>query len=423
MNQKTTMLNQALDANFGINFVGHLSGEYGLGEGSRATLRAIEAAGIPFVLKDIKVDWHRNLDSSYTNFSDQNPYPINLIHTLPEPVVFNMIDPACFKGRYNIGFWAWELPLFPPGWLYAFSLFDEIWTYSNYCAEAIAPVSPVPVIKVMSSLELPEPSLSRKELGLPENKFIFLFMFDFHSTIARKNPFATLEAFKQAFASSNQDVLLVLKFSNGNFYPKEREQLKAQAAGWPVHFIDGHLKRDELHALVANCDCYVSLHRAEGFGLTMAEAMYYGKPVIATAYSSNMEFMNVGNSFPVKYDIVKLTQDYGPYFRGNYWAEPHVEHAAFLMKYVFENPQEAKKVGSRASQEIKTLLSPELLGVKIKNRLEIIKNRISQSTNWSTRIHKMQQESAFAQSKIQVWRQTTQQVQAELARYQKLAKI
>jgi hypothetical protein len=133
------MLNQTRDSNFGINFIGHLSGEYGLGEGSRATLRAIEAAGVPYALKDIKVDWHRNLDNSYTSFSEQNPYPINLIHTLPEPVVFNMVDRECFKGRYNIGFWAWELPIFPPGWLYAFSLFDEIWTYSNYCAEAIAP--------------------------------------------------------------------------------------------------------------------------------------------------------------------------------------------------------------------------------------------------------------------------------------------
>ena len=416
------MLNQTIDSNFGINFIGHLSGEYGLGEGSRATLRAIEAAGVPYALKDIKVDWHRNLDNSYTSFSEQNPYPINLIHTLPEPVVFNMVDRECFRGRYNIGFWAWELPIFPPGWLYAFSLFDEIWTYSNYCAEAIAPVSPVPVIKMMSSLEFPEPSFEREALGLPQDKFIFLFMFDFHSTIGRKNPFATLEAFKRAFAQSNEDVLLVLKFSNGNFFPKERDQLKAQAAGWPVHFIDGHLKREELHALVANCDCYVSLHRAEGFGLTMAEAMYYGKPVIATGYSSNMEFMNVGNSFPVKYDIVTLTEDYGPYFKGNYWADPSIDHAASLMQYVFENPQEAQQVGARAAQEIKSLLSPQLLGTKIKNRLEIIRNRMNQSKNWSTRIHQMQQETALAQSQTQVWRQTTQQVQSELAQHHRLAK-
>jgi glycosyltransferase involved in cell wall biosynthesis len=247
-------------------------------------------------------------------------------------------------------------------------------------------------------------------------------MFDFHSTIGRKNPFATLEAFKRAFAQSNEDVLLVLKFSNGNFFPKERDQLKAQAAGWPVHFIDGHLKREELHALVANCDCYVSLHRAEGFGLTMAEAMYYGKPVIATGYSSNMEFMNVGNSFPVKYDIVTLTEDYGPYFKGNYWADPHIDHAASLMQYVFENPQEAQQVGARAAQEIKSLLSPQLLGTKIKNRLEIIRNRMNQSTNWSTRIHQMQQETALAQCQTQVWRQTTQQVQSELAQHHRLAK-
>jgi hypothetical protein len=154
----------------------------------------------------------------------------------------------------------------------------------------------------------------------------------------------------------------------------------------------------------------------------MAEAMYYGKPVIATGYSSNMEFMNVGNSFPVKYDIVTLKEDYGPYFKGNYWADPHVDHAASLMKYVFENPQESQQVGRRASEEMKSLLSPQLLGVKIKNRLEIIKKRMNQSTTWSSRIHQMQQESALAQSQTQVWRQTTQQVQSELAQHQRLIK-
>ncbi|MEK0196260.1 glycosyltransferase, partial [Microcoleus anatoxicus] len=155
-------------------------------------------------------------------------------------------------------------------------------------------------------------------LGLPEDKFIFLFMFDIGSGFERKNPLATIEAFKRAFGKSNDDVLLIVKYRPHPLFLHLQAQLKAQAEDWPsIQFIEGDLKKEELHALVDNCNCYVSLHRAEGFGLTMAEAMYYGKPTIATAYSSNIEFMNVGNSFPVKYELVKTTQDYGLYPKGS----------------------------------------------------------------------------------------------------------
>ena len=414
------MCANSVDSNLGINFVGHLSGEYGLGEGARATLRAIEAVNIPFVLRDIKVDWHRNLDASYTKFSEEQPYPINLVHMVPEAGLLNLIRPEYFKERYNIGFWAWELPILPSAWLYGFSFFDEIWTYSNYCAESISVVSPIPVIKVMSSIELPKPSLGREALGLPQDKFMFLFMFDFHSTLARKNPFATVEAFKRAFSRYNEDVLLVLKFSNASYFPEKREQLKALAEGWPIHFIDGHLQKEELHALVANSDCYVSLHRAEGFGLTMAEAMYYGKPVIATGYSSNMEFMNIGNSFLVKYNIVTLTEDYGPYSRGNFWADPDIDHAASLMEYVFYNREEALQVGARASQEIKSLLSPQAIGSKIKSRIEYIANKLDYSPR-ATKIRQLQREVGWSQSQAQAWKQTALQVQTELKQFQNLS--
>lgn len=374
------MLQNTLTSSLGINFVGHVSGEYGLGEGARGTLRGLESVGIPFTINDIKVDWHRNLDDSYTNVSQNIQYPINLIHINPGDGMIEGLGSEYFKGRYNIGYWAWELPILPRVWDYAFDLFDEIWTYSNYTAETIARQSPIPVLKLPPSIALPSTSVDRKALGLPQGKFVFLFMFDFHSTLARKNTLGTIEAFKQAFPqSNNEDVLLVIKSSNGHFHPQQREQLKEQAEDWPsIRLIDGHLKKEELYGLVKSCDCYVSLHRAEGFGLTMAEAMYYGKPVIATAYSSNMEFMNVGNSFPVKYDLVTLAENYGPYSQGNVWAEPDIDHAASLMQYVFQNYQEAQQVGAKAAQDIKSLLSPQAVGNKIRNRLEqIMKIRIT----------------------------------------------
>src|SRR6476620_5665015 len=327
------MVESVIKYHLGVNVIGYATGEFGGGEGLRCTLRALGAASIPFTVKNISVPWHRNLDSTYSDFSEDNPYPINLVHINPDSLSFDSCDTQYLQKRYNIGFWAWELQKFPSNWEFAFDLFDEVWTYSNYGTETISEVSPIPVQKMMPSIDLPQPSLDREALGLPKDKLIFLFIFDFHSVVARKNPQALVKAFQQAFGKSNEDVLLVIKFSNAEHHSEQRNQLDVLLEDNPsIRFIDGHLTRSEVNALIYNCDCYVSLHRAEGFGLTMAEAMFYGKPVIATAYSSNTDFMNVGNSFPVKYEVVRTTEDHFPYPKGSIWAEPDIAHAASLMQ-------------------------------------------------------------------------------------------
>jgi glycosyltransferase involved in cell wall biosynthesis len=418
MNEKT------LNSSLGINIAGFVKGEFGIGEGVRANLRSIEAAGIPFVINNFQVDWHRNLDTSYQqqSFANDNPYPINLINFNPDGIsqFVEVWGSQYFKGHYNIGFWAWELPAFPPELQFGFDWFDEIWTFSNHAVEAISAVSPIPVIKIMPSLSLPRVSLGREALGLPKDKFIFLFMFDALSTFERKNPVAIVEAFIEAFGKSNQDVLLVIKFSNSEHYPRQRDQFKVLTVQYPsVYLIDGHLMKEEVNALIYNCDCYVSLHRAEGFGLTMAEAMYFGKPTIATAYSSNTEFMNVGNSFLVKYDLVPITEDIGPYKTGNIWAEPDIEHAAALMHYVFHNYQQAKLVGATGSHEIQSLLSPQALGKKIRSRLEhIIARRMRLKDDLQQEKDSLRREIDWLGCQAQAWKSTSQQVQKELEQVQ-----
>jgi glycosyltransferase involved in cell wall biosynthesis len=153
--------------------------------------------------------------------------------------------------------------------------------------------------------------------------------------------------------------------------------LVAEAADARVLVVDRVLERSELNSLMDLCDCYVSLHRSEGFGLTMAEAMALGKPVIATAYSANTEFMNSGNSFPVRYELVRLDRDHGPYFRGGVWAEPSVEHAAELMRYVYEDPAAAAEVARRGRRDIRRSLSAEAIGEQIARRLDVIGRRTS----------------------------------------------
>jgi predicted O-linked N-acetylglucosamine transferase (SPINDLY family)/glycosyltransferase involved in cell wall biosynthesis len=363
-----------MNSNIGINIAGYINGEFGIGEGVRANIRAAEAASIPFVINNFTRCLHRKQDTTYQNFSQDNPYPVNLIQVNADevPTFLKYVGSSYLENKYNIGFWAWEMPEFPPEWQPAFNKFHEIWTYSNACAEAISLVSPIPVLKIMPSISLLPSSLDRKALDLPEDKFIFLFIFDFFSLIDRKNPLAAIEAFKQAFGNDDR-VLLLLKSSNSEKNVKDLALLNSALANSPnIKHLDGYLSKEKINALLYNCDCYLSLHRCEGFGLTMAEAMFYGKPVIATGYSSNTEFMNVGNSFLVKYKLVPLAANCGPYKKGNMWAEPDTEHAADLMRHVFNNYQEAQQVGTIAAKEIKSLLNPQIAGSRIKKRLEYV---------------------------------------------------
>ena len=424
-NARFVMNKETLNSNFGVNIGGFVKGEFGLGEGVRANIRSIKAAGIPYTVNSLNVQWHRNLDTSHKDeeFAAANPYAINLVNVNAESLntFIDAFGRSYFENHYNIGCWAWELPTFPPEWRFAFDYFDEIWTYSNHSAEAIAAVSPIPVIKIMPSLDLPQPSLGKEALGLPTDKFIFLFMFDSLSTFERKNPEGVVQAFIQAFGESNNDVLLVIKFSNSEHYPHQRDKFKELVANYPsVHLIEGHLMKEEVNALIYNSDCYVSLHRAEGFGLTMAEAMFYGKPVIATAYSSNMEFMNVGNSFLVKYDLVTLVEEQGPYKRGNTWAEADIEHAAALMYYVFHNYPQAQQVGARAATELKSLLSPQAIGTKVRSRVEHIMNMWTTNNFYRAKDY-FQAQANYFESQAQAWKNTAQEVQVELKQCQKLA--
>ncbi|MGJ5673554.1 MAG: glycosyltransferase [Nostochopsis sp.] len=374
MESKPEISNNITNDNFGVNISGYVNSEFGLGEAVRGTIRAVEAARIPFVINNCTFNtMHRKMDSSYTDFTDENPYPVNIIQVNVDMIntFISSTSPEYFKNKYNIGFWAWELSEFPKECLSAFNLFDEIWTPSAYCVDAIAPISPIPVLKVMHSILLPQPSISKQSLGLPDNKFIFLFIFDFCSVFERKNPLAVIDAFQQAFGKDDQNVQLVIKFSNSQYFPDKLKQLKDLVEYFQnIKLIDDYLLKEELNALIYHCDCYVSLHRSEGFGLTMAEAMFYGKPVIATAYSANLDFMNINNSFLVKYSLVAIAEDYGPYKKGNFWAEPDIDHAAYLMQDVFNNYENAKEIGKKASEDIKSVLSPKVIGEKVKNRLE-----------------------------------------------------
>lgn len=360
-------------APFGINVLGYLTSEKGVGEMGRSNLRVVEAAAIPHVANLIVDTGSHNLETLPPAFSTDNPYAINLVAVNADqlPHVMKTRRPY-FKNRFTIGYWAWELSEFPKEWRPAFDCVDEVWTLSEFARDSIAASSPVPVRAVHCSLDVnfqPRQTFARSAFGIPDDLFVFLFYFDFHSFIERKNPVGLVQAFRSAFGS-RQDVQLLIKSSHSREHLDELQLLQRAAGEANVRVFDEVLSRDAKFGLMMAADCYVSLHRSEGFGLTIAEAMWCGKPTIATDYSGNRDFMTAETSYPVPYRLVGIDRDHGPYRVGQKWAQPDLSYASDVMRHVEANREQAAEMGRRARARVSKVLSPVTIGSTVLRRLD-----------------------------------------------------
>ena len=359
----------------GVNVAGYLSTESGMGEAARASIRSLDAAGIPFALNNVPSRLRTN-DRSYTNFTDANPHPFNLVHLNGD----NMAPFAAargrdyFRDRYTIGFWFWELSKWRDDWLDGFNHVDEVWVASEFTRACLAEVSPVPIVTMPLPFVLPDvPALGRAHFGIPEAATVFLLTFDVSSQTERKNPLGAIRAFRRAALPRGAGTL-VLKYTNAEYDRDAVRRFHEEAEGLDVVMLDGYLSRPELAALMSVSDCYLSLHRGEGFGMTMGEAMLLGKPVIATNYSGNVDFMTPENSYLVDYRIVPLTRDYGPYMRGFVWAEPDVAQAAQYIREVALDRSAADEKGLRARRDMEASRLPAHTGARMRERLETIRS-------------------------------------------------
>ena len=281
--------------------------------------------------------------------------------------------------RYNIGVWAWELADFPTEWLPCFDVYNEIWAISQFNQETFAAhtTKPVKTIPLPVSLRV-DPMITRSSLGLPEDAFIVYFAFDALSVFERKNPLAVVRAFERAFVEAERrtDVRLVIKSNNLARFPTQKRQLQRAVQRVNGILLDGYRSVTEVHALYALCDVYISLHRSEGFGFTMAEAMAAGKPVIGTGYSGNLDFMTADNSYLVPYELVELERDYLNYKAGSVWASPDIEAAAGMLRQIYMNPVEAAMKGQRAAQYMQQNHNQQVVGNALSQRLQtIMRNR------------------------------------------------
>ena len=290
------------------------------------------------------------------------------------PGTLGSLGPDITDGHYTIGYWHWELARFPRAWSHAIDLVDEIWTASEFVARAVraATRKPVRVVPLPVDVRLARP-YTRAEFGLPEDRFVFLFTLDFHSFLARKNPAGLVAAFRAAFPPGDERVALVIKTTNGHDRPADVGLLRDAIGGDErIQLRDGYLSRADVFGLESVADAYVSLHRSEGFGLGLAESMFLGKPVIATAYSGNLEFMTPANSCLVGYRLVDVGDGEYPHPEGQVWADPDLGHAADLMRRLVDDQDHAASLGRRAAADVRELLSPARTGARIARALRDI---------------------------------------------------
>jgi hypothetical protein len=360
-----------------VRMTGYLGHTLGLGAAARGYVQALGAAGVP--VRTVSMPLHHlalpaELAAEYGRHGFEelvhegaHGFEIVAVNAEELPDLVERLGEDYFEGP-RIGIWGWETNTIPPRWRRAFALVDEIWVYSRFMAENIGAVAPIPVISLPPPVLRPPAPPAPLRLGVPEG-FLFLFVFDYLSTVQRKNPVGLIEAFRAAFAPHEGPQLLI-KTINAPLRPlAEEEVLWATHGREDIHVVDRSLTGQQLHGLMGACDCYVSLHRSEGFGLTMAEAMAIGKPVIGTGYSGNVDFMDEQNSYLIDFALGRVGPDCEIYPPEGEWAEPSVEHAAALMRSVYDEPQEAARRGTRAAQDIAARLSPEATGAAMRARL------------------------------------------------------
>lgn len=333
-----------------IRVVGDFGGSYGIAASAKLAVRAFEALGVPVEQVDVsgaRLDW--------IGASEAARSPGAWIFHINAPEILAAL---AFLGPKNVrgpryGYWAWELPKAPKSWLKDAALLDGVWAPSTYTADALrGAAAPVRVV--------PHPLFIEDYRGvIPAPRgpgFLAVTLFDFNSSAARKNPEGVIKAFAQAFPN-DPSARLVIKTQRGELFPDLLAKLKA-AAPPNVTVVDEVWPYGEVKSLIATADVLISLHRAEGFGLTMAEAMALGTPVVATGWSGNADFMDETCAMVVPSSPIAVDDPQGIY-RGQSWAEPDLLAAAKALQRLRAEPELAARLIEAGRKRVAERLSPQ----------------------------------------------------------------
>lgn len=360
----------------GVNLIGNIKAETGLGQSCRLVASALEQTNFPLsVYQYTQLGTQSIRDTTWdSKISEHLPYDINLIHINPYELgmAYLEMDHSVWDYRYNIAYWLWELEEFPKEWTPCFHCLNEIWAPSEFICNAIRKKTTLPVKCMPYHVDVViHQEYGRSDFQLPKDKFLFLMMYDHSSCMERKNPIGVMQAFMKAFDKEDNKVGLVIKINNP--VKEDIEKINSIMNGYQnIYFIQETLNRDQVNSLIQCVDVVVSLHRAEGFGLVLAEAMLLGTPTIATNWSSNTEFMNSDVSCMVNYKLITIEQDMPPFQAGNRWADPDIGQAAEYMRKLYEEPEFYQRKADSAKTYIKKELSMKRVSGQMEERLKEI---------------------------------------------------
>jgi glycosyltransferase involved in cell wall biosynthesis len=363
----------------GVNLFGFFKSPIGLGTMSHGLASALRSQGVT-VRENVVTNQTMDADLSPDDFVRRYDPALDTNLFVSFPHLAERLLDQCPRHRTamrrNVAYLAWEQRESNRLWEEAYADLDQVWALSSFAAEGLRAalrreVTVVPCVLDVDDLDgvgaptASEIESARVRHGIGRGRVSFLHTFDANSSIERKNPEAVVAAFARAFRPGDRAVLY-LRVSNAH-RREHRQRLgrledAAAASGLDIRFVRQPLRRRDVLALACATDCYVSLHRAEGFGLTCAEAMAFGKPVIATRYSGNLDFMDDDNSLLASAEEVEVRRAEGPFRRGSLWAEPDVDHAASLLRRVFDDPDAARAIGQRARVSVRRSLSPARVG-------------------------------------------------------------
>jgi glycosyltransferase involved in cell wall biosynthesis len=335
----------------GVNVIGFPQGMLGLGEDARVAALAIETLSVPVVVVNAPISGPAKREHSADRLLSENlRYGISMFCLPPA----EMIRLALEGGRhiiesntYKIGAWPWELPHWPEAFGRADDLVNEIWAQSRYVESVYSTLGRKPVFHMPMTVQIPRPvNPDRRRFGLAEGRFLFYLMFDGNSWLSRKNPMAGVHAFHKAFGSGNEPVGLVVKAMNVRDDDPEWQAIYRLAVkdSSRIKIISEHLSRQDTIDFMASCDAYISLHRAEGFGRVIAEAMLLEQPVVATNFSGNLDFCTQKTSYLVDGALVPLRNGDYLFHDGQYWCDPDIDIAAAQLRCLYENPVERANI-------------------------------------------------------------------------------
>ncbi len=354
----------------GVAIVGLFRAEVGIGQSARRAAQCLDAVKYPVTRHLVPMlpgTFENNVE--VPGLLTRPPAAGDIVIHL-NPPDFNVVAPHYFRkgdGKYRrIGYWHWELPLFPQAWTGALDLVDEIWTPSKFGADMFAAATSHPVRRVPHAV--PANDISRNEartaLGLPLDRFLFLVICDTNSFPARKNPGGAMRAFRDAFpADTGSSPRLVLKMHGNRNRGPALEKLLTLARGSPgIKVIDAVFDERQMRQLQAACDCYVSVHRSECFGFNIAECMAAGRLVIATDFSGNTDFTHASNAILIPHVVRDVPPREYPFSKGQWWAEPDHDATVEAMRWAVANPAVTQRLAEQARQDMEANYSFQKIG-------------------------------------------------------------